>query len=76
MIRVGRPGIANNYLEPDHIRGTPVREDGQGRPFALATAALIACASGLTAVPATSTVGVELTPMSMARAVTYGGQSR
>ena len=37
---------------------------------ARATAAAIACASGLTAMPSTSTVGVALTPAATARAVT------
>ena len=46
------------------------------RPFARATAAVIACGSGLTTAPATRTVGVALTPATVARAVTYGGQSR
>jgi hypothetical protein len=41
-----------------------------------ATAAVIARSSGLTAAPATGTVGVPLTPRAVARAVTYGGQSR
>jgi hypothetical protein len=43
---------------------------GQCWPCAWATAAVIVCASGLTTVPATITVGVELTPAAMARAVT------
>jgi len=49
---------------------------GQCSPVAPAAAAVIADASGLTTAPATNTVGVALTPSAVARAVTYGGQSR
>src|SRR5580704_15011645 len=36
----------------------------------------MASASGVTAAPLTNAVGVALTPIAAARAVTYGGQSR
>ena len=45
---------------PQSQRASPAR----------ATAAVIACASGATISPATSTVGVALTPAAVARAVT------
>ncbi len=45
-------------------------------PAAFLTAAVIACGSGWTAVPATTTVGVASTPRAVARAVTYGGHCR
>jgi hypothetical protein len=48
----------------------------QGAVPAWLAAAVIAYGSGLTGAPATSTVGVALTPISVARAVTYVGQSR
>ncbi len=55
-----------------HHRGWP----GQRSAWAAATAAVIVRASGLTIVPATSTVGVPWTPSALARAVTYDGHSR
>jgi hypothetical protein len=56
--------------------GTPARCRVQRYPVASATAAAMDRASGLTAVPATRTVGVASTLSAAARAVTYGAQSR
>jgi len=58
----GSPGLTGSWV--------------QRPPAASATAAAIDCAVAWTGVPATRTVGVASTPSAMARAVTYGAQSR
>ena len=65
-----------NYSLLDSRYGGPARCAGQRFPAAAVTAAVIACESARTTVPATRTVGVAWTPRAVARAVTYDGQSR
>jgi serine phosphatase RsbU (regulator of sigma subunit) len=66
----------DGLVESSPVSASEQRPAGQRPPFTRATAAVMARGSGRTAAPATSTVGVPLTPAWVARAVTYGGQSR
>ena len=83
-VRAGVPmGRSQVIARPAIWRRVPRRSGGgirvrrvQRRSVIPATTAAIDRASGLTTVPATRTVGVASTPSAVARAVTYGAQSR